>query len=71
MDSRLVEKKIGQVNGTGLERPATEGDSPVGKNPSEFKWYPSSTEHVEPRVNPARPLAKAKYGLSPIVHPVP
>ena len=68
---KAVEKKIGQVNGTGLERPAIEGESPVCKNPDEFRWHPSSTEHVEPRVNLRRPLRKAKYDLSPIVHPVP
>jgi hypothetical protein len=54
-----------------LERPAVEGESPVHVNPLEFRWYPSSTEHVEPRVNLPRPLGKAKYDLSPIVHPVP
>ena len=67
----MVEKKIEQVNGRALERAATEGESPVRKNPIEFMWYPSSTEHVEPRVNPPRPLGKAKHNLSPIVHPVP
>ena len=66
-----IEKKIDQVNGRVLERTATEGESPVCKNPTEFRWYLSSTEHVEPRVNPPRPLGKAKYDLSPIVHPVP
>ncbi len=54
-----------------MERLAIEGESPVRENPIEFKWYPSSTEHVEPRVNLPRPLGKAKYDLSPIVHPVP
>ena len=67
----MVEKKIEQVNETRLERLATEGDSPVRKNPIEFKWYPSNTEHVEPRVNLPRPLGKAKYNLSPIAYPVP
>ncbi len=67
----MVEKKIEQVNETRLERLAIEGDSPVRKNPIEFMGYPSSTEHVEPRVNLPRPLGKAKYDLSPIVHPVP
>ena len=67
----MVETKIEQVNETRLERLAIEGDSPVRKNPYKFKWYPSNTEHVEPRVNLPRPLGKAKYDLSPIVHPVP
>ena len=67
----MVEKKIEQVNETRLERLAIEGDSPVRKNPIEFMGYPSSTEHVEPRVNLPRPLGKAKYDLSPIAHPVP
>ena len=54
-----------------MESAAIEGDSPVRKNPIEFMGYPSNTEHVEPRVNLPRPLGKAKYDLSPIVHPVP
>ena len=66
-----IEKKIDQVNGRVLERTAIEGDSPVCKNPTEFRWYLSSTGHVEPRVNLRRPLRKAKHDLSPIVHPVP
>ena len=59
------------VNGRALESAAIEGDSPVRKNPIEFMGYPSSTEHVEPRVNLPRPLGKAKYNLSPIAYPVP
>ncbi len=54
-----------------MERLAIEGESPVRENPIEFKWYPRSTEHVEPRVNLPRPLGKAKYDLSPIANPVP
>ena len=60
-----------EVKGTGLERPAVEGESPVFQNQIEFRWHLSNAEHVEPRVNLPRPLGKAKYGLSPIVHPVP
>ena len=60
-----------RVNGTGLERPAIAGDSPVHENSTKFRWHLSITGHVEPRVNPPGPLGKAKYGLSPIVHPVP
>ena len=70
-DLTEIEKKIDQVNGRALESAATEGDSPVCKNPNKFKWHPSNTEHVEPRVNLCRPLHKAKHNLSPIVHPVP
>lgn len=67
----MVEKKIEQVNGRALESAAIQGDSPVRKNPYKFMWYPSNTEHVEPRVNLCRPLHKAKHDLSPIAHPVP
>lgn len=54
-----------------MESGAIVGDSPVFKRPNEFRMYPSSAEHEEPRVNLSRPLDKAKYNLSPIVHPVP
>ena len=54
-----------------LESSAIEGDSPVFQNQIEFRWYPSSTEHEEFRVNLSGPPDKAKYNLSPIVHPVP
>ena len=59
------------VNGTGLERPAAEGESPVRANHDGSRRHLSSAGHVEPRANPPRPLGKAKYGLSPIAHPVP
>ena len=54
-----------------LESSATEGDSPVFQIQTEFKMYPSSAEHEEFRVNLPGPPGKAKYDLSPIVHPVP
>ena len=54
-----------------MENAATEGDSPVLEIPSEFRMYPSSTEHEEFRVNLPGPPGKAKYDLSPIVYPVP
>jgi hypothetical protein len=54
-----------------LERSAIEGDGPVHKNPIGFRWFLSSAQHEELRVNPPRPLGKAKHDLSPIVHPVP
>ena len=50
---------------------AIEGDSPVLEIPTEFMMYPSSAEHEEFRVNQPGPPGKAKYNLSPIVHPVP
>ena len=54
-----------------MESLAIEGDGPVHKNPIEFRWYLSSADHEEFRVNLPRPLGKAKHDLSPIVHPVP
>ena len=59
------------VSKTQLESWAIEGDSPVLEIPTEFKMYPSSAEHEEFRVNLPGPPGKAKYNLSPIVHPVP
>ena len=49
-----------RVNGTGLEGSAIEGDSPVCiklRIPENLSWYPSSTEHVEPRVESAQTTA--------------
>ena len=54
-----------------MESAAIEGDGPVLEIPTEFRMYPSITEHEELRVNPPGPPGKAKYDLSPIVHPVP
>ena len=59
------------ISRTGLESPAIEGDSPVFQNQVEFRWYLSSAQHEELRVNPPGPPGKAKHSLSPIVHPVP
>ncbi len=65
-------KRVSRRNrGKALESAATEGDSPVLEIPTEFRMYPSSTEHEEFRVNPPGPPGKAKYDLSPIVYPVP
>ena len=44
-----------------MESGSTEGDRPVGEIPMNSTELPSSTGHVKPRVNPARPRAKAKY----------
>jgi hypothetical protein len=54
-----------------LEQSATEGESPVLESQTGFRVYPSSADHEEIRVNLPGPPGKAKYGLSPIVHPVP
>lgn len=50
---------------SGLERPTTAGDSPVGERQSSL-WnnLPSSMELVELRVNPGGPSPKAKYFLA-------
>ena len=55
-----------------LERPAKEGDSPVGKRLGDsFSMFPSTTGHVEPRGNLGRPLPKAKYSSATDSEPVP
>lgn len=59
------------VNGTGWKAWPQWVRAPYGRSPDRLRRYPSSTEHVEPRVNPSRPLDKAKHDLSPIAHPVP
>ena len=61
----------GRKRGKAWESAAIEGDGPVLEIPTEFRMYPSITEHEELRVNPPGPPGKAKYDLSPIVHPVP
>ena len=49
----------------GLERPATEGDSPVDEIANRScSLYPSSAGHVEPCVNLGGPSPKAKYSLA-------
>ena len=44
-----------------LESRAVEGDSPVCEIPKRPSGIPSNTGHVKPRMNLARPRAKAKY----------
>ena len=60
MDSSGSYKTSHEPNGLG--KPAIEGDSPVGevvRSPGTL--LPSSTGHVESRVNPGGPPSKAKY----------
>jgi hypothetical protein len=46
----------------GLERPATEGDSPVGETATvSFESVPSTACHGKTGVNPCGPSHKAKY----------
>ncbi len=48
----------------GLERPAKEGDSPVGENADLSSGILSTAGHVKPRGNPPGPSGKAKYSLA-------
>ena len=64
-DLRIGQKVTNQCfNRKGLEKPATDGDSPVCKKTLTF-WFEflSTTRHVKSRGNPGRPLPKAKYSL--------
>ena len=55
-----------------LERPAIEGESPVGeKHGSSLTAFPSTTGHVKPRGNLGGPSPKAKYSSSTDSEPVP
>ena len=47
-----------------MERPATEGDRPVGENEWSLERFLSKSGHVKPRLNPRRPFRKAKYSLT-------
>lgn len=47
-----------------MERPATEGDSPVSERFCSREGYPSTTGHVKSGGNLGRPFSKAKYYLS-------
>ena len=49
---------------TCLERPTTEGDSPVRESISSPERYLSRSGHVEPRLNLRGPSRKAKYSLT-------
>ena len=47
-----------------MERPAIDGDSPVGENEWSPERFLSKSGHVKPRLNPRRPFRKAKYSLT-------
>ena len=50
------------VNRIGLESQTIEGDSPVGENRQlSGLTCPSKAGHEKSRLNPGRPLPKAKY----------
>ena len=54
-------------NGMALEKPTTEGESPVHEIDDSLSRHPSSAEHVKFRMNQGRPRSKAKYIWRPIV----
>ena len=47
-----------------MERPATDGDSPVGESEWSPEGYLSKSGHVKPRLNLQGPSCKAKYSLT-------
>ncbi len=47
-----------------MERPATDGDSPVGENEWSPEGFLSKSGHVKPRLNLRGPSRKAKYSLT-------
>ena len=47
-----------------MERPATDGDSPVGESKWSPEGYLSKSGHVKPRLNLQGPSCKAKYSLT-------
>ena len=49
------------VSRTVLERPAIQGESPVGENHCSPVRHPSRASHVEPGLNLGGPPPKAKY----------
>ena len=62
------ESEDSESSRTGLERPATEGKSPVGERRGAAGRIPSTTGHEESRGNPGGPPSKAKYAWRPIVN---
>ena len=52
------------LNRRGLERPGTEGNTPVDEKANGSESIPSTTGHVKPRGNPGGPPPKAKYYLA-------
>ncbi len=53
-----------------LERPAIEGDSPLGERRFSPWIFPSSAGHVKPGMNSGGPPPKAKYFLATDSEPV-
>ena len=47
-----------------MERPAIDGDSPVGENEWSPERFLSKSGHVKSRLNPQGPSCKAKYFLT-------
>ena len=47
-----------------MERPARDGDSPVGENEWSPEGFLSKSGHVKPRLNLRGPSRKAKYSLT-------
>ena len=47
-----------------MERPARDGDSPVGESEWSPEGYLSKSGHVKPRLNLQGPSCKAKYSLT-------
>ena len=47
-----------------MERPAIDGDSPVGENEWSPEGFLSKSGHVKPRLNLRGPSRKAKYSLT-------
>ena len=47
-----------------MERPAIDGDSPVGENVWSLEGYLSKSGHVKPGLNLRGPSRKAKYSLT-------
>ena len=47
-----------------MERPAKDGDSPVGESEWSPEGFLSKSGHVKPRLNPQGPSCKAKYSLT-------
>ena len=54
-----------------LENRSIEGERPVIENPSRSRESLSNAMQVKLRVNPRRPLRKAKYSLATDSEPVP
>ena len=59
-----------RLDRSGLERPATDGDSPVCDRTTGLIRHLSKTGHVEPRPNLRGPSRKAKYSLATDSEPV-